>query len=71
MAQRTPARSIRSGLMRRRRLIVLQSGPLRPSPYALNPTGPLLTDLGGEYRVKSDPPKPDGLLADFDPALIH
>jgi hypothetical protein len=30
---------------------------------------PLLSDLGSERRTKSVPPKPDGLMADLDPAL--
>jgi len=30
---------------------------------------PLLSDLGGEHRAKPVPPKPDGLMADVDPAL--
>jgi hypothetical protein len=30
---------------------------------------PLLSDLGGEHRAKPVPPKPDGLVADVDPAL--
>ena len=29
----------------------------------------LLADLGGEHRAKPVPPKPDGLIADVDPAL--
>jgi hypothetical protein len=28
-----------------------------------------LSDLGGEYRPKPVPPKPDGLVADVDPTL--
>ena len=28
-----------------------------------------LSDLGGEYRPKPVPPKPDGLMADVDPTL--
>lgn len=28
-----------------------------------------LADLGGEHRAKPVPPKPDGLVADVDPAL--
>src|SRR5208337_1842182 len=30
---------------------------------------PLLSDLGGEHRAESVPPKPDRLMADVDPAL--
>ena len=32
---------------------------------------PLLSDLGGEYRTKSVPPKPDSLVADVDPPLAN
>jgi hypothetical protein len=30
-----------------------------------------LSDLGGEYRPKPVPPKPDGLVADVDPTLLR
>src|SRR5271169_6111319 len=40
--------------------------PLRIAAYVRYP---LLSDLGGEHRAKPVPPKPDGLMADVDPAL--
>src|SRR5271157_2174692 len=40
--------------------------PLRIATHVRHP---LLSDLGGEHRAKPVPPKPDGLVADVDPAL--
>src|SRR5271155_2325527 len=40
--------------------------PLDETAHARNP---LLSDLGREHRAKPVPPKSDGLMADFDPAL--
>lgn len=30
-----------------------------------------MTDLGGEHRTKTVPPKPDGFMTDIDPALVE
>ena len=40
-----------------------------PLGIAAHVRDPLLSDLGGEHRAKPVPPKPDGLMADVDPAL--
>src|SRR5208283_4764784 len=40
--------------------------PLRIATHVRYPP---LSDLGGENRAKTVPPKPDGLIADVDPAL--
>ena len=46
--------------------LVQMPPPLRIAVYVRDP---LLSDLGGEHRTKPVPPKPDGLIADVDPAL--
>ena len=46
--------------------LVQMPTPLRIAAHARYP---LLSDLGGEHRTKPVPPKPDGLIADVDPAL--
>src|ERR1700691_107611 len=40
-----------------------------PVRIAAHMRNPLLSDFGGEHRAKPVPPKPDGLMADVDPAL--
>jgi hypothetical protein len=46
--------------------LVQMPAPLRIGSHLHDPP---LSDLGGEYRPKPVPPKPDGLVADIDPAL--
>src|SRR5271155_5214017 len=45
---------------------LVQMPPLRIGSHLHDPP---LSDLGGEYRPKPVPPKPDGLVADVDPTL--
>jgi hypothetical protein len=43
-----------------------------PPPVAgLNALDAALPDFGGEDRAKAMPPKPDGLMADLDAALVQ
>ena len=48
------------------RTLIQMPTPLRIAAHVRDAS---LTDLGGEHRAKPVPPKPDGLVADVDPAL--